>query len=349
VLHAWNGDGEASQKARRRRAASRSGGVDDGLGATIGRCYPRLLSAGAGTGRPDAATSSSEEQNHRVTAARVDLVVVHRGEPDRAVETVARFVSQPVPLRVVVVDNGSSVDDRRRLAGGLPAGVPVLGLGENRGFGPAANAGFRWFLHGPGASWLAVAPHDARPAADCLPRLLAELDRRPRAGLASADVGDGFTPVVDRYIGAIPTPARVVRGWEPAGYPHGTLMLARRACLDEIGLFDERYFAYCEEADLALRARRAGWQVGVVRGAEVRNSHLSSHVAVVDYLQLRNTLLLVRDHFGRYPVTMRVLMALWQLVAGLVASDHRGPYWHPRARARALVDFVRGRFGPPPF
>ena len=32
------------------------------------------------------------------------------------------------------------------------------------------------------------------------------------------------------------------------------LLLARRACLAEVGLFDERYFAYCEEADLALRA-----------------------------------------------------------------------------------------------
>ncbi|MGH9213922.1 MAG: glycosyltransferase [Acidimicrobiales bacterium] len=281
-----------------------------------------------------------------MTAACVDLVVVHRGEPDRVAETVARFRDQPVPVRVVVVDNGSSDADRRRLV--FPDDVTVLDLGGNHGFGPAANAGFRWYLARAGAPWLAVAPHDARPAADCLERLVAELERRPRAGLASADVGDGFTPVVDRYIGAIPTPARVLHGWEPAGYPHGTLMVARRTCLEEIGLFDERYFAYCEEADLGMRARRSGWQVGVVRGAEVRNSHLSSRVAVVDYLQLRNTLLLVRDHFGRYPATMRLLMAVWQLAVGLVVADRRGPYWHPRARAHALVDFLRGRFGPPP-
>lgn len=263
-------------------------------------------------------------------------------------ETVARFAEQAVPLRIVVVDNGSSPDIRRRLQAEIPESVTLLPLGENRGFGPAANAGFRWFLEQPGAPWLAVAPHDARPASDCMRRLLAELERRPRAGLASADVGDGFTPMVDRYIGAIPTPARVRQGWEPAGYPHGTLMLARRTCLEKVGLFDERYFAYCEEADLALRARAAGWEIGVVRGAEVRNQHVSSHVAVVDYLQLRNTLLLVRDHFGLYPATIRTLMALWQLAVGLVVPSRRGPYWHPPARLRALTDFVRGRFGPPP-
>ena len=78
-------------------------------------------------------------------------------------------------------------------------------------------------------------------------------------------------------------------------------MLARRECLAEVGLFDERYFAYCEEAELALRAKRAGWQVGVVRGAEVRNTDVGSRAAVVDYLQLRNTLLMVREHSGRYP------------------------------------------------
>jgi N-acetylglucosaminyl-diphospho-decaprenol L-rhamnosyltransferase len=279
----------------------------------------------------------------------LDLVIVHRREPTLIGETVARFVDQSVAVRVLVVDNGSSPEQLDQVRAAVPDDVEILPLGENRGFGPAANAGFRWYLERPGAEWLAVAPHDARPAEDCVVRLLAELGRRPRAGLASADVGDGYTPVVDRYIGAIPRPARVIQGWEPAGYPHGTLMLARRGCLDDVGLFDERYFAYCEEADLALRAAERGWQIGVVRGAEVRNAHVSSHAAVVDYLQLRNTLLLVREHFGLWPVAMRVVMALWQLAIGLVVPARRGPYWHPSARLVALKDFFLGRFGPPPF
>ncbi|MEZ5136208.1 MAG: hypothetical protein R2699_14425 [Acidimicrobiales bacterium] len=46
-------------------------------------------------------------------------------------------------------------------------------------------------------------------------------------GLACADVGDGETPVVDPYFGGMTVPARAA-GWEPADYPHGTLLLARR-------------------------------------------------------------------------------------------------------------------------
>jgi glycosyltransferase involved in cell wall biosynthesis len=292
-----------------------------------------------------------------VPAPAVDLVIVHRGVPDLVGETVHRFLDQEdVTVRIVVVDNASSPDHRDKLALTLPDHVVLLPQDRNLGFGPAANVGFRWYLgkddpgsdRTNGAEWLAVAPHDARPDPDCLRVMLAELDRRPQAGLASADVGDGLTPIVDRYIGAIPVPARVHRGWEPAGYPHGTLMLGRRACLEQVGLFDERYFAYCEEADLALRARDAGWEVGVVRGAEVRNPTVGSHVAVVDYLQLRNTLLLVQEHFGLWPVAMRMCMALYHLGVGLVSAKHRGPYWDAPARVAAIADFLRRRFGPPP-
>ena len=283
--------------------------------------------------------------------AALDLVIVHRSQPDHVVATVEQFLAQGVPVRVVVVDNGSAEDELARVRKGLPSEVEILEQGANLGFGPAANVGFRWFLDQPAAAsagWLGVAPHDARPAPDCVEVLLAECERRPRAGLASADVGDGLTPVVDRYFGAIPERARVRHGWEPAGYPHGTLMVARRDCLEEVGLFDERYFAYCEEADLALRARDKGWQVGVVRDAEVRNATVGSHVAVVDYLQLRNTLLLARDHFGRYAATVRTVVALLDLVTGLVSPDRRGPYWDVPARLLALRDFALGRYGPPP-
>jgi len=281
----------------------------------------------------------------------LDLVIVHRSQPAHVVETVARFLDQRVPVRIVVVDNGSSADDLELVRKGVPPQVEILEQGANLGFGPAANVGFRRFLErapDDAAPWLGVAPHDARPAPGCLEVLLAEMARRPRAGLASADVGDGVTPVVDRYFGAIPERARVRHGWEPAGYPHGTLMVARRECLESVGLFDERYFAYCEEADLALRARAQGWQVGVVRGAEVRNATVGSHVAVVDYLQLRNTLLLARDHFGRYAATVRTVVALVDLITGLVEPARRGPYWDVRARLLALRDFGLRRFGPPP-
>jgi len=280
-------------------------------------------------------------------AERLTVVLVHWNQPERCRATVEAFRGQDgVDVDIVVVDNGSTpeaVDELRALDD-----VTLLELGGNAGFGPGANAGLRHWLAERAGEWCVVAPHDALPAPDCLGLLLATLAERPGAGLGCAAVGDGQTPVVDTYFGGMTLPAKVDIGWEPAGYPHGTLMVARRACLEEIGLFDERYFAYCEEADLGERARRAGWEVGLVRGARVVNPYLGGGSDVVDYLMLRNTLLLVRKQFGWYPSSIRFAIALIHLARGLADPSARPWIFAPAARLRALADYSLGRFGPPP-
>ena len=274
----------------------------------------------------------------------IAVVIVHRDQPERLVDTINAFRAQDVPVAITIVDNGSVT---------VPAfdgdDVEVIRMGANLGFGPAANVGYRKFLADAAAGeWVALAPHDALPEPTCLSHMLSVLRERPHAGLACADVGDGATPVIDPYFGGTLAPASVDEGWEAAGHPHGTLMFARRACLDEVGIFDERYFAYCEEADLALRARATGWESGLVRGAMVKNPYVGSASAAIDYLQLRNTLLMVRDHSGAYHAFIRFCIALWHLGSGAVVPTRRGPYWSVEGRVRGLVDFLRGRFGPPP-
>jgi GT2 family glycosyltransferase len=278
------------------------------------------------------------------TFETLPVVIVHRDQPERLARTVEAFRGQDVPVAITVVDNGSrSVPDI--------AGVEVIDTGANLGFGPGANVGFRRFLSACAADtgeWVALAPHDALPQPGCLRRMLVAASERPRAGLVCADFGDGATPVIDPYFGGILGPATVEEGWEPAGHPHGTLLLARRAMLEEIGLFDERYFAYCEEADLALRAKAAGWETGLVRGALVENPNLHGALGAVSYLQLRNTLLLVKEHSGRYHAFIRFQLALLQLLEGAVSPRRRDPYWHVQGKLLALAHFARGRYGPPP-
>ncbi len=272
----------------------------------------------------------------------VDVVLVHYNQPERLRQTIAAFQASTVPVSITVVDNGSDP------VPAVPDGVTLVATGSNLGFGPGANVGLRRFLASPGAEFVAVAPHDALPAPDALERIVEAMGARARAGLACADYGDGATPIVDPYFGGILAPASVSEGWEPAGHPHGTLLVARRACLAEIGLFDERYFSYCEEADLGLRASEADWEVGLVRGAMVTNPSVHNALGAVSYLQLRNTLLLVKEHSGCYHAFIRFQLALLQLAEGAVSPARRDPYWHVEGKLRALADFARGRFGPPP-
>lgn len=277
------------------------------------------------------------------------VVLVHWNQPERLAATVAAFhASTGVDVRITVVDNESAPANRRAIEA-IDGIDEIVDSGGNLGFGPGANVGFRRFLaDADDGDWVALAPHDALPAPDCLARIVGEVTARPEAGLACADYGDGATPVVDPYFGGIPAPATVAEGWEPAGYPHGTLLVARRDCLTDVGVFDERYFSYCEEAELGVRASRAGWDVGLIRGAMVRNPQLHGALPAVSYLQLRNTLLLVRETSGCYHAFIRFQLAALQLGVGLVAPSRRDPYWHVEGKVRGMVDFLRGRFGPPP-
>ncbi len=278
---------------------------------------------------------------------RAQLIVVHRDRATTCLATVGRFVDQ-ADLAVTVVDNGSCPEELAILESGLAPEVDLIRHGANAGFGPGANAGLRRWLASTGSDVCLVAPHDARPLPGTVDALLDAMDRRPRAGLASADVGDGAVPRIQPFLGPIDEPADDAAGWQAADYPHGTLMAARRACLDDIGLFDERYFAYCEEADLGLRATRAGWEVGVVAGALVENPESNTPAAVIDYLMVRNTLLLLRTHFGRRQQLFRLGVALAEQVVGRWRPGVKSPYHTARARRLAIRDACRGRFGPPP-
>jgi len=275
------------------------------------------------------------------------VVLIHWNQPQRCVQTAGAFAGQGLPLELVVIDNGSSAEAVAHLRRELPQ-ARIIELGRNTGFGPAANAGLSWWLEHGAGEWAAVAPHDALPEPDCLRLLLDAAAAQPHAGLASAEYGEPGKPVVDRYFGGILVHSDRHPGWEDAGHPHGTLMLVSRACVAEIGLFDERYFAYCEEADLGERARRAGWAVGVVWGAVVRNPSWNVGSNVADYLMLRNSLLLVRHHFGRYPAFIRLMMAVGSTAWQIMSPQRRPPVFSPAARGRAIGDFLRGRFGPPP-
>ncbi len=276
------------------------------------------------------------------------VVVVHWNQPGRCLTTVDELLAQSPVDEVIVVDNGSDAAALHRLRKELPAASRLVELGRNTGFGPAANAGFRSWLERSDADFAAVVPHDALPAEGCFETLLATMHDRLDIGLLSADVGDAQTPIVDPYLGGITKPAEVETGFETADHPHGTLMVARREALVDVGVFDERYFAYCEEADLGLRAKEHGWEVGLVRGARVFNPTMRSGSAAVDYLMHRNTLLLVREHSGTYHAAIRLIIALIDLARGLVQPSSRPPLFSVRGRVRGITDFVRGRYGPPP-
>jgi N-acetylglucosaminyl-diphospho-decaprenol L-rhamnosyltransferase len=278
------------------------------------------------------------------------LIIVHWNRPKECVETVSAFTNQFPELRILILDNHSASDALDILRTCLGS-IEILPLPENKGWGPALNVALRRWLEQGRSAYCLISAHDAQPSADCVRRLIAAMDRDAKIGIASPEYPDGSVPHLSALHGVsqeitVPLQPGVVRQID---VPHGTLMIVRRECLAEIGLFDERYFAYGDEHELGTRARRRGWKVALVGGAVVDNPQTSTASELRSYLFTRNSLLLVHDYFGRLAAWRRAALILLNTIRLALRPPENAFAFSPRARWRGCHDYFRGRFGPSRF
>ena len=178
--------------------------------------------------------------------------------------------------RVVVVDNGSTDGSRDRIRAEAPW-ARLLELPSNRGFAAGMNAGMTAALRdAPWVDHVWVLNNDTLVEPSTLSRLVAVADSNPRIGMVGSRLveADGSGRVqamgggtVNRWLGT--TATHKVFSTKPFDHLDGASLLVRHAVLKQIGGFDERYFFYLEDTDLALRARRAGWLLAVAEDATV--------------------------------------------------------------------------------
>jgi GT2 family glycosyltransferase len=227
-------------------------------------------------------------------------------------------------IEVRVVDN--SGQRLARQAGAERFGATVLENPRNLGFGAAINAAFR----NSRAPFLATLNDDAVADPHWIGALLTALVARPEAGMCASQVRlmgedrldsagmliarDGST----KQRGHGEAPARYSRP-EDVLFPSGSAALYRRAMLEEIGLFDEDFFLYCEDSDLGLRARWAGWDCLYVPEAIVEHGYSETAGAASPlkaYYVERNRLFLITKDFP----------ARWLAAAPLFALARY--FWH---------------------
>jgi GT2 family glycosyltransferase len=130
-------------------------------------------------------------------------------------------------------------------------------------------------------------------------------------------------------------------------YIVGCAMLVRGEALEELGFFAVEYFAYMEDVDLCLRARRAGWEVHLV--GEVAALHTPSSATGGGYSPRRkymnavNSVAFLRRH-GRAVHWLRFWffdVASLPLVWAIAVFRGRGKA--VLAKGWGLLDGLRGR------
>ncbi|MGA2863542.1 MAG: glycosyltransferase family 2 protein [Verrucomicrobiota bacterium] len=199
---------------------------------------------------------------------------IETGSPQGAVET-------------IVVDNRSSDGSAEMVARSFPRAT-LINSGGNLGFARANNLGL---LHAKSPLVLFLNP-DTEIKGQALGNMVEFMKANPSVGGLGCKIRDVSGSIQQLGLQWFPSPltesvkflAVSRRKYDrlPSVFPchnpeesgevrklFGACLMVRRAVLDQVGPFDERFFMYCEDVDLCHRITHAGWKLFYLAEAEI--------------------------------------------------------------------------------
>jgi N-acetylglucosaminyl-diphospho-decaprenol L-rhamnosyltransferase len=270
-------------------------------------------------------------------------------------------------LDVVVVDNSSTDGTRELVESQFPEARVVSSA--NHGFGHANNRGALTCS----ARYVLFLNPDTEVVAGTFGELVAAMDERPDVGLIGARqiTADGeLWPTIRRFPSFLRALSEALGSekWPFAAswcgereldltrydqelecdWTSGSFMLVRREALLSGGYFDERLFIYSEDPDIALRIKKAGWQVRHMPTMTIIHHAAKGGVRPKMVAQdAFSRLQYARKHFSpTYRWLYMTAVALRHVVRGLLPP--RDEYRAGRRKAaRVALSTLAGRTSPP--
>jgi GT2 family glycosyltransferase len=216
----------------------------------------------------------------------VSVIVVNWNGEAYLAECVDSLVAQTYPrLEIIVVDNGSTDGSVRLLTERYGGKIRQVLSPTNQGFTGGNNLG----IAVASGVYILLLNNDAVADPDWARALVEEAESNPRIGMCASKIVSYHDATEIDSVGLQLARDGLARGrgrlarddgrfdrGEDVLMPSGCAGLYRRAMLDEIGVFDERFFMYCDDVDLGLRGHVAGWRCRYVPGALVRHRYSQS-------------------------------------------------------------------------
>jgi hypothetical protein len=258
-------------------------------------------------------------------AARVDVIVVNWNDRERTPQAVDSVLAlsearaDPHFVRIIVADNGSSDGSVEYLRQRYGNRITLLENGANLGFGAGVNRALP-LVNG---EYIFLLNPDAEVHDGALSALVRFMDEHPRCAIAGPAIHESDGRIAescgefDSWAGAFLRSSgwgdlpffrpyangAKLRAWDYKSYRKvdlviGAAMLIRRSIVEQIGLFDTRYFMYHEEVDFAKRVADAGFETWFVPDAHVTHTGQGSSggKGVERYKQRSRRLYWVKHH-----------------------------------------------------
>lgn len=260
---------------------------------------------------------------------------------------------------IIVVDNGSVDGSGAAIREHFP-NVHLIENGRNLGFVRGNNIGLQAAL-ARGADLFLLLNNDTILKADCISELVKALEQDDEIGIAGPlmqrtlrpdliDMGGDFDFRTGTVILRFHDPAQAGESLStPIDYVWGCGFMVKREVIEQVGLFDERYGAYYEDADYCMRARAAGFKTVVaLRAWMIHKVGRSGEKRFLwqTYMRVRNHIRFFLSYAQpRHFVTLLPALALYQIPLMLFRTGRL--YWArklmPRYRDRPISLWYRPR------
>ena len=265
----------------------------------------------------------SGTQDDRAHSVRVSVIIVNWNGVQHLDPCLRSLALQTFrDFEVIVVDNGST-DGSAAFLKSVHPWVRLVELPENRGFAGGNNAGYAVAA----GEYLVTLNNDTEVDPEWLKELVAAADGVPAAGMVASRICSHAEPDRIDSLGVRICRDGMSRGafrrqrysglrLEPVEeilLPSACAALYKRAMVEETGFFADEFFAYCEDTDLGLRGRWAGWGAVLATRAVVRHKYSLTGGAFSPlklYLVERNHFLAVIRNF---PLPLLPLVPLYTL------------------------------------
>lgn len=255
-------------------------------------------------------------------------------------------------FEIIIVDNGST-DDSVKFIKDNYRQVLLLENKSNLGFAVANNQGIRVAK----GSYIVFLNNDTEADKDWLRSLVKKAESAPEyVGMWACKILSLHEPtIIDSVGGLLISRCGIAKGRgrnekdkkqydkeEEVFIPSACAAMYRKETLDDIGFFDEDFFAYCEDTDLGLRARLAGWKTQSVADAIVYHHYsgtTGSYSPMKAYLVERNHIWVALKNFPLSMLVVFPLITLWRYLLQLYAI-----FAKKGAGSRYAEDFSKASF-----
>jgi hypothetical protein len=260
------------------------------------------------------------------------------------------------PAWIEVLDNASEPNDISQLQIQLPTlphtQIRLYRSETNLGFAAGSNQLIEKLLQTPQCQYIGLLNNDAVAQANWVAELVGTLSSAPlQQGCAGGRMHQLEKPDqvdtlgISLYASLMPADRHAVQ--DPFLGPTGGCCLITRAFVKDIiqstgYLFDERYFCYCEDTDLALRANLLGYRPGytdqLIALHEGQASSKGGYNQFIAYHGLRNTIWM---HLKLMPTQLLWRHGLSLLLAHLMSIARHTLSGHPALMWRVYRDALK--------